>query len=76
MDNASLVLGIVGLFAWFLPIIGLPVNITGLILGVKSKSKATKNGKATAGIVMTIIGLAATIVNASIGAFMGSQGLF
>jgi len=34
MAVASLVLGLIGLVAWCCPIVGLPINITGLILGI------------------------------------------
>lgn len=70
---ASLVLGIISLGAWFLPICGLPVSITGLILGIVGRN-SSKSGMATAGIVMTIIGLVLGIINAAIGAYMGIQG--
>lgn len=31
---ASLILGIVGLFGWCIPLIGLPVTIIGLVMGL------------------------------------------
>jgi hypothetical protein len=70
---ASLCLGLFGLIAWFLPIIGFPVTITGLVLGIKSLNGARK-GMATAGIVLCIIGLIATTGNAAIGAYLGATG--
>ncbi|MCG5547507.1 DUF4190 domain-containing protein, partial [Halorhodospira halochloris] len=72
---ASLVLGIVGLFAWLLPIAGLPVTIVGLVLGIKDINSSNR-GMAIAGIVLCIIGLVASIINASIGFYMGSTGQF
>jgi len=72
--TASLVLGIIGLIAWFLPLIGFPVTITGLVLGIKGM-KSIKRDKAVAGVVLCIIGLVATIVNSAIGAFLGALGL-
>jgi len=71
--TASLVLGIIGLFTWFIPIIGLAVNIVGLVFGIKGL-KSLKRGMATAGIVLCIIGLLASVVNASIGAYLGVTG--
>ncbi|MEI6532206.1 MAG: DUF4190 domain-containing protein [Candidatus Roizmanbacteria bacterium] len=69
--TTSLVLGIIGIIAWLLPILGLPITIVGLIFGIKG-TKSLKHGIATAGIVLSIIGLVLTIANASIGAYMGA----
>lgn len=63
---APMILGIIGLVAWLLPIIGLPVTITGLILGICKKSQA--------GIVLNVIGLVLSLVNSIYGAILGSQG--
>ena len=53
MAIASLVLGIVSFFCC-----GLPCSVVGLILGIISKKrKPENNGKATAGIVLSIIAL-------------------
>jgi hypothetical protein len=71
--TASLILGIVGLLAWFIPIFGAPISITGLVLGIKGMPSANR-GMAVAGIVMCIIGLVLTIINASIGAYLGATG--
>jgi hypothetical protein len=70
---ASLVLGVVGLGAWLIPILGAPVTLIALILGVKGL-KTGRRGMAMAGLVLSIIGLVLTIVNASIGAYMGATG--
>jgi uncharacterized membrane protein len=69
----SLVLGIVGMLAWLLPIIGLPVSITGLVFGVRSMNSVNK-GMAIAGLTLSIIGVVLSIINASIGAYMGATG--
>jgi len=73
MEVAALVLGIVGLVAWFIPLFGLPVTIVGLILGVIGQKKKKKR-IALAGMILSIIGLVATIINASIGAYLGATG--
>ncbi len=70
---ASLVLGILGLLAWFIPLFGAPITITGLVLGIKGL-KSSNRGMAVAGIVLNIIGLVLTIINASIGAYLGATG--
>ncbi len=70
---ASLVLGILGMIAWFIPLFGLPVTVVGLVLGIKGLGSENK-GMAVAGVTMSIIGLVATIINMSIGAYMGATG--
>jgi len=70
---ASLVLGIFGVFAWLIPLIGYPVTIIGLILGIKGR-KSDKRGMATAGMVLSIIFLVLSIINSAIGAYMGATG--
>jgi hypothetical protein len=70
---ASLCLGLFGLIAWFLPILGFPTTITGLVLGIKSLNGPRK-GMATAGIVLCIIGIIFTTANAAIGAYLGATG--
>jgi hypothetical protein len=71
--TTGLVLGIIGLGAWFIPIIGAPITIIGLIFSIKGL-KSLKRGVATVGIVLCFIGLFLTIVNASIGAYLGATG--
>ena len=70
---AGLVLGIVGMIAWFIPIFGLPITIVGLILSIKGMG-STKRGMAVTGLVLCIIGLVLSIINMSIGAYMGATG--
>lgn len=70
---ASMVLGIIGFVAWCLPLLGYPVCITGLILGIVGINKGGK-GMAIAGIVMCSITLLLTLVNSAIGAYLGATG--
>lgn len=67
---ASLVLGIIGMIAWFIPLFGAPITIIGLVLGIKGM-KSNRRGMAIAGVVLCIIGLVLTIINASIGGLHG-----
>jgi hypothetical protein len=71
--TASLVLGICSLFAWIIPLIGLPVTISGLVVGIKTLRR-DGNGVAMAGIVMSTIGLVLTLANAALGAYLGATG--
>jgi hypothetical protein len=71
--TAGLVLGIIGMIAWFIPCFGLPVTITGLVFSLKGL-KSTGHGMAVAGLVMSIIGLVLTVINMAIGAYLGATG--
>ncbi len=68
--TASLVLGIIGLVACAVPILGFPITIIGIILGGIGL-KSQKHGQAVAGLVMSILGLIGSIVWAVIGAVIG-----
>jgi hypothetical protein len=70
MAIASLVLGIIGIIAWIIPIIGLPIGIVALILGVLGIKRSSK-GMSIAGIVLAVICLVLTIINSAIGAYQG-----
>ena len=72
--TASLLLGIAWLIMWIvwpffgvprfvIPLLGAPINIAGLILGIKGL-KSTKRGIAIAGIVISSFGLIITIIQA------------
>ncbi len=69
----SLILGICGVVLWLCPLAGLPINVTGLVLGVMA-NKVRRQSMATAGIVLAIIGLVLTIINAACGAYLGATG--
>lgn len=64
---ASLVLGIVGLVAWFIPLIGLPVTITGFALGRQGRL-SSQRAIALTGMGLSVLGLLLSAVNAYLGA--------
>jgi hypothetical protein len=66
---AGMVLGIVGVFAAILPLLGLPVNVVGLVMGILG-IKSEKKGMAKAGVILSSIGLVLTIANAVAGAII------
>lgn len=70
---ASLTLGLIGLVGWCIPIVGLPMSITGVVLGARSLKSASRN-MALAGLILCSIGLVAGLVNAGIGAYLGATG--
>ncbi|WP_296727192.1 DUF4190 domain-containing protein [Ruminococcus sp.] len=63
---ASLVLGLCNLLGWCLPIIGIPCGIVGLVMGIKGL-KSSKKGMAIAGIVLSSITLAISLLNSVLG---------
>jgi hypothetical protein len=72
-DNRSaatwaFVLGLASLFAWLVPILGLPVSATGLGLGVAGH-QSSRRGLAIVAIVLASIGLLLTIVNAGLAVY-------
>lgn len=71
--KTSLILGIVGMFAWFIPLFGLPINIVGIVFASKGL-QSSKRKLALIGITLSIMGLVLSIVNASIGAYLGATG--
>ena len=67
----SLVLGILSLICWIIPLFGYPISIIGIVMGIKSKDCETKT-LALAGLILSIIGLAITVANSAIGAYIFS----
>lgn len=67
---ASFILGLVGIVAWIIPFSGLPVTITGFIMGILGR-KSSRKSFAITGIILCSIFLIATVVNAGLGAYIG-----
>ncbi|MDO8555641.1 MAG: DUF4190 domain-containing protein [Nanoarchaeota archaeon] len=65
---ASLILGIAGLLFFWVPILGLSCAIIGLVCSARQK-KIMPNGLATAGLVLSIIGLVFSAIFTIIGLF-------
>jgi hypothetical protein len=64
-----LVVGIISMFTWLLPIVGIPVGGVGLFLGIRSRNRGGGT-LATIGLVLSAIGLLLAFINAAIGAYM------
>lgn len=73
MSITSLILGIIGLLAWFFPVCGFPTTIVGLIFGILGL-KSSKRKLAIAGLVLSSIGLLVTIINSALGAYFAVTG--
>lgn len=67
---AGLILGIIGMIAWLLPLVGLPISITGLVLSNKAMKGFTQLGMAKAGRILSIIALVLTAINMIAGVMM------
>ena len=70
---ASLVLGLIGMLAWIIPIVGLSITITGLIAGLNGM-KRTNPKMAIVGVVLCSLGLLASVANALWGAYLIKSG--
>ncbi len=73
-SNTSLILGIISLIAWLLPLVGYPISIVGLCLGI-SERKKEKNKSSTIGIVLSSIGLGITLINSIAGVIITTSKL-
>jgi len=65
---ASVIIGIIALFAWLIPILGFPISGMGLILGIVALvnnpfNKRWVKGMAIAGISLCTLGLIGSIIN-------------
>lgn len=71
---ASLVLGIIGVVIFWVPFVGLPVSIVGLVLAAVGMKRVDGKGFAVAGLVLSIIGvvIGGCITAATIAALHGT----
>jgi len=72
MAFGSIGLGVINLCAWFLPICGGPLSLIGIVLGILG-IKSEQRILAIIGIVLSGLGLLASIVNALIGVSLALQ---
>ena len=63
------ILGLVGIIAWILPLIGYPVTIVGIVFSSMGMNSVNKN-KALAGLILSIVFLVVTLINSFLGALM------
>ena len=66
----ALILGCLNVLSWCLPLCGCPVGIAGIVFGVLGLKSNTRRGMAKAGLIMSVISMLFTLVNAGIGAWM------
>lgn len=75
LASASRILGYIGLLAWLLPIVGLPITVIGLALGIASL-KGVETGKAVRASLLCTVGLLLTIGNSIAGIYLYTHGKF
>ena len=68
--TASYVLGWCSIVAWLIPLVGFPVTIVGIIMGVKGQ-RSELESKAKTGLFLNIVFLVVTALNSAVGMFMG-----
>lgn len=61
------ILGLVSIIAWFIPLFGYPVSICGIVFSTKGLKSKINKGKATAGLVLSIVFLVFTFLNSMVG---------
>lgn len=69
----GLILGLVSIVAWYIPLIGFPITIIGIIFSAIGMKSQTNKGKAIAGLTLSIIFLIVTIVNSVLGAILATN---
>lgn len=74
--SKSVILGVIGFVAWFLPIVGLPLSLVGIGMGVADVSKQPQKRLSTLGIYLNIVALIAATANSAIGAYLGYTGQY
>ena len=57
----SLVLGIIGSVAWLVPVVAIPINVVGIVLGAINMKSSKHRGIAISGFVVNIVFLLVAI---------------
>jgi TIR domain len=70
----GIVLGGVGMIAWFLPICGFPITIAALVFGLLGMKSPARKTLAIIAVALAGLGLLLTVINAAIGAYLGVTG--
>ena len=69
----SLAFGLAAAILWILPILGVPVAVAGLVLGIIARS-GTRPRMATWGLGLSAVGMALAVLNGILGAYMSVTG--
>ena len=66
---AALICGVLGLLAWIFPVVGMPITITGFVLG-KAARLSPQRQTALIGMGLSLLGLLLSAGNAYCGAYI------
>lgn len=69
LASISRTLGLIGLGAWLLPVVGLPITFLGLVIGVVS-FKDGENSRSLRATLLCALGLVLTLANAAAGMYI------
>jgi len=72
--SISFFLGLIGLVAWYLPILGLPITLVSIGIGLSDLAGCKGKRLTVAGIYLSLLGLMASVGNSAIGAYRGWTG--
>lgn len=75
MDRNSVKIGIVMLFAWVVPLLGIILAVAGLVLGITSFS-SKKEDLARAGVFLNSLGLFLAMINLTVSIYFLLSGEF
>ena len=68
-STAALIFGVLSIVAWILPLVGYPITIGGLVLGIVGYN-SDHSSRAMIGIVLSVVFLIATIASSIYGIYM------
>lgn len=70
----AFVLGIINIASWCVPLCGCPFGIAGIVLGVMGLKSKKLRTLAMIGLILSILSIVGTLINAVIGAYLGATG--
>lgn len=73
--NTGFVFGLISIAAWFIPLIGYPITICGIVMSSKGLKANENKTKAVVGLILSIIFLVLTLINSLLGALMNLANL-
>lgn len=68
--TVGFILGLCSLIAWIIPLIGYPVTIVGIVFSAGGRKAINNRIKARVGLILSILGLIASLINSILGVLM------
>lgn len=63
-------IGIISLFFWLIPILGFPLALCGLLLGLTAREEGNAKKRARTAIILSAIGLTLATINGALNIFL------